>query len=41
VPVLLGDNMSKEFRELVGKGVLGFLGISAIVIFIIYKLFVA
>jgi hypothetical protein len=40
VPVLLGDVMSKEFKELVGKGILGFLGLGALVIFILYKSFV-
>lgn len=33
--------MSKEFRELVGKGLLGFVGLGAVVIFILYKMFVA
>jgi len=33
--------MSKEFKELVGKGLLGFLGIGAIVVFILYKMFVS
>ena len=33
--------MSKEFKELVGKGILGFLGIGAIVVFILYKMFVS
>ena len=33
--------MSKEFRELVGKGLFGFLGLGAIIVFILYKLLVA
>ena len=33
--------MSKEFKELVGKGLLGFLGIGAIVVFILYKMFMS
>ena len=33
--------MSKEFKELVGKGIIGFLGIGAIVVFILYKMFVS
>jgi hypothetical protein len=41
VPILLGDKMSKEFKELVGKGILGFLGLGALVIYVIYKVFVA